>query len=119
MKKILLAFTSALLFSCVTGPKGVSENHLESSLDRPLLSKSVTEVNSLVWTVINEAQGYDIQISLSPDFSDVEREWTIHDHNSLTIPEDIKSISYVRVRSFNNDSISPWSVVYILDRTEA
>jgi hypothetical protein len=63
----------------------------------------------LQWSRIDQAAGYEIQMSGNPDFANIEKSWTVRGLN-LELPMKSDEGKWFRIRSFTSESRSQWSV---------
>ncbi len=83
----------------------------EDFLSRPRFNKPAGRPLGRVllsWDMIESADGYEIQMSDSENFTRVEKNWTIKGYN-LELPIAGGAVKWFRIRSFNNKTASSWS----------
>jgi len=96
----------------VPAPADLSEEMPVDFLARPRFEKPLPRPLGrvmLVWQQIDEAAGYEIQMSGNQDFTRIEKSWTVRGLN-LELPMENDDGRWFRIRAFTAQSRSQWSV---------
>ena len=126
----ILSVTIIILAVCLI-PAGckTNENTAEISTDddmpedflsRPRFEKPAPRPLGRVllsWNLVENAEGYDIQMADTESFAAVEKAWTIRGHN-LELPIQSGALKWFRIRSFNGRFSSRWSAPLELEESE-
>ena len=112
---LLLLSTILLFTSCTSGkisePAVEDVNVEDGFISRPRFDKPQGRPLGRVlinWDSVEDAEGYEIQMSGSELFNDDLKNWTIRGRN-LELPIDSGSIVWFRIRAFNKETTSRWS----------
>jgi len=110
---------SILFYSCtstadnteISAAEEAGTNSTDSYISKPRFEKPVPRpmgIYCITWSSIDNAAGYELQISESKSFSDTIRTLTVN-QNHIDMELDKNRIFWLRVRAFNNDNFSGWS----------
>ena len=122
VKKILLAaLISVCPIGCVTEQSRSStrNDNLENFLPRPrfenLTPKLLNKV-LLQWLEIEDADGYEIQMSATESFHTIAKFWTVKGTKlEISIPQ--SGTMWLRIHAFNANTTSAWSTVLEIKET--
>jgi|GEM_PF-1826950 len=105
----------SVIVACVANPDTNVHKSFEdlpsSFIARPRFEKPVFRPLGrilLQWNSIDEAEGYEIQMSDSQDFLLIEKTWIVRGLK-LEIPLESEEGWWFRIRSFKTDMQSEWS----------
>ncbi len=85
----------------------VAESFIQRPYFRDVQARPLERI-LLSWDTVPDIDGYLLQMSLSPDFSSLEKSWTIRGQN-LELPLNGSSRHYFRIRAFKGAQRSRWS----------
>ncbi|CAD7842417.1 hypothetical protein S1OALGB6SA_1439 [Olavius algarvensis spirochete endosymbiont] len=123
-KRILLAaLLSTYPIGCETEKPRHSSNtdneNLENFLPRPKFADPIPGLLNRVllqWLEIEDADGYEIQMSATKSFNTITKMWTVKGTNlEISIPQN--GTMWLRIRAFNTDVTSAWSTVLKIKET--
>lgn len=115
MKILYMILSLCTIFSCAsTNDKERSEAQedakdpylAKTTFNKPL-ARPLGQV-LLSWTLVEGAEGYELQCSDSENFENVVKNWTLSG-TQIEIPREEGIHYWYRVRSFTLDTMSRWS----------
>ncbi len=121
---VILAITLCLIPSgCSTRESAAdaigTEEMPEDFLSRPRFEKPAPRPLGRVllrWGIVDDADGYELQMSDSESFLTIGKTWTIRGYN-LELPIESNVAIWFRIRSFNTKATSRWSTPLLVDET--
>ena len=118
----ILAITLCLIPSgCSTGNSSAgsvdTEEMPDDFLTRPRFEKPIARPLGRVllrWGIVDDADGYELQMSDTESFLTIGKTWTIRGYN-LELPIESDVTIWFRIRSFNKKATSRWSTPLKVD----
>jgi hypothetical protein len=118
----ILAITLCLIpLGCSTGGSSKvaveTEEMPDDFLTRPRFEKPAARPLGRVllrWGIVDDADGYELQMSDTESFLTIGKTWTIRGYN-LELPIESDVTIWFRIRSFNKKATSRWSAPLIVD----
>lgn len=109
---ITLCFVS---IGCTTGGSSTDTVEIEEMpddfLSRPRFEKPAARPLGRVllrWGIVDDSDGYELQMSDTESFLTIGKTWTIRGNN-LDLPIESNVTIWFRIRSFNTKATSSWS----------
>jgi len=123
-REILFAvLVGACLMGCVTDqtqfPSNTGNEDIENFLPRPRFADPTPRPLNRVllqWLEIENADGYEIQMSTTESFHTITKMWTVKGAN-MEIPIPQNGTMWLRIRAFNSNATSAWSAVLEIRET--